>query len=270
MAPFVFCIAADESLVGDALNEFQVCIAPNESAYLGTSSRCCAQAQLQQLTWMWLLWGLFLIPPMMCSNRACTVSLPDLSVEGQSARMCILATSETEASGFRFCLKVLPCKSNSHHSPRLDLHLAPVCLSNWKALLLSVPCFCSLKLLRSFTRICSCSCCKWVRKMNCQQSYTLSISRLELEERIMPTCPQQFPVYWIYWAHSSWLKHTSGYAGLLLNMCEAEDLKINHIEEQIFSVLRSFTFLPFHSVLQAVKAFNFFVWLTPQRMWLMS
>lgn len=46
---------------------------------------------------------------------------------------------------------------------------------------------------------------------------------------------------------------------LLLNMCEAEDLKINHTEEQLFSVLHSFTFLPFHSVLQAVKAFNFSV-----------
>lgn len=208
---------------------------------------------------MWLLWGLVLIPPKMSSNTSCTVSYQIWGWEGKAQGCVFWPLLKTEASGCRFCLKVSPCKNVSHHSTRLDLHLAPVCLSNCKVLLPPFPCFCSLKLLRSFIRICSCSSCKWVRKMNCQQSYTLSISRLELEKRIMPTCPQQFPVYWIYWAHSSWLKHTSGYAGLLLNMCEAGDLKINHIEEQLFSILHSFTFLPFHCVLQAVKAFNFSV-----------
>jgi len=36
---------------------------------------------------------------------------------------------------------------------------------------------------------------------------------------------------------------------LLLNMGEAENLKINTFEGQIFSALRSVTLLPFHSVL---------------------
>lgn len=36
---------------------------------------------------------------------------------------------------------------------------------------------------------------------------------------------------------------------LLLNTSKAENLKTNTFEEQIFSALHFFTFLPFHSVL---------------------
>lgn len=75
--------------------------------------------------------------------------------DGQSKKMCIFAISETEASRFKFCLEALPCKCNSHNSIRLEPHPNPTCSWNWKAWLPLVPCSCSLKMLRSFMRMCS-------------------------------------------------------------------------------------------------------------------